>query len=74
MEKKVNEIRSARAVLGDVWKLYERGGAIQYLNDTPKCGCCFLLRVLVRVLSKGVGARCGCDFDGVGLGEVAVQL
>ena len=81
MKKKVNEIRSARAVLGDVWKLDERGGAIQYLNQTPKCGCGFLLRLRVRCCRKvwvrGVGAilmvwvwvRLRCNFDfGCGCG------
>ena len=68
----MNEIRSARAVLGDVWKLDERGGAIQKPN--PEVRVRFSAAVAGAVLSKGVGARCGCDFEGVGLGAVAVQL
>ena len=53
------EIRSAGAVLGDVWKLDAHVGAVQYLDHTPKRGCGFLVRVRARVRSKGVGARCG---------------
>ena len=74
MKKKVLEIRSAGAVLGDVWILDAHVGAVQYLDHTPKRGCGFLVRVRVRVWSKGVGARCGCGFDGAGSGVVAVQL
>ena len=57
MKKKVLEIRSAGAVLGDVWILDAHVGAVQYLDHTPKRGCGFLVRVRVRVWSKGVGAR-----------------